>query len=144
MFNAFHHFRPSDAMAVLRDATHARQPIGIFEMAERRPRTLLSLLLLTPLVVAIATPFMRPFRWQRLPWTYLLPLVPLTCWWDGIVSQLRTYMPAELQSLAEAIGADNYCWRAGQVPVVSIPGNLTYLLGYPENNENKRAAQASS
>ena len=30
----------------------------------------------------------------RMLWTYPVPLVPLTCWWDGIVSQLRAYTPA--------------------------------------------------
>ena len=144
MFNAFHHFQPSDALAVLRDAARSRQPIGIFEIADRRPRTLLSLLLLTPLMVAIATPFMRPFRWERLLWTYVLPLVPLACWWDGIVSQLRAYSPAELQKMAEAAGADNYYWRAGQVPIGSTPGNLTYLIGHPGDNGNKHAGRESS
>ena len=131
MFNAFHHFRPRDAMAVLRDAVQAGQPIGIFEISERSLRTLVPMFFLVPLLVAITTPFIRPFRWRRLLWTYLLPLVPLACWWDGIVSQLRAYSPAELQDLAEAAGAPTYCWRAGRVPIVSSPGCLTYLIGYP-------------
>ncbi len=42
MFNAFHHFAPSAALAVLRDAVQARQPIGIFEIPDRSLRTLLS------------------------------------------------------------------------------------------------------
>lgn len=91
MFNAFHHFAPADAVAVLRDAARARQPIGIFEIPDRRLHTLLPMLLLTPLMILLATPFIRPFRWRRLLWTYVLPLVPLTSWWDGIVSQLRAY-----------------------------------------------------
>jgi hypothetical protein len=135
MFNAFHHFRPSDAMAVLRDAVRAGQPIGIFEIPDRSLRTLVPMLFLAPLLVAITTPFIRPFRWRRLLWTYLLPLVPLTCWWDGIVSQLRAYSPAELQDLAEAVAAHTYCWRAGRVPIVSTPGYLTYLIGYPDHPE---------
>lgn len=132
MFNAFHHFRPRDATAVLRDAVQAGQPIGIFEFSERSLRTLVPMFFLVPLLVAITTPFIRPFRWRRLLWTYLLPLVPLACWWDGIVSQLRAYSPTELQDLAEAVGAPTYCWRAGRVPIVSNPGCLTYLIGYPD------------
>ena len=83
MFNAFHHFREADAVAVLRDAARSGHPIGVFEIPDRRLSTLLPLMFLTPLLVAIATPFIRPFRWRRLLWTYLVPLVPLTCWWDG-------------------------------------------------------------
>ena len=140
LFNAFHHFRPADAVAVLRDAAQARQPIGIFEIPDRTLRTLVPLLLLTPLLVALATPFIRPFRWHRLLWTYVVPLVPLTCWWDGVVSQLRAYRPAELERLANAAASDTYTWRAGQVPIASTPGQLTYLLGVPNGDASERAA----
>ena len=44
-------------------------------------------------IVLLVTPLIRPFTLSRILWTYLLPLVPLTCWWDGIVSQLRAYTP---------------------------------------------------
>ena len=137
MFNAFHHFAPGAALAVLRDAARARQPIGIFETPDRSWRTLLSLLLLTPILVAAVTPFIRPFRWRRLLWTYVLPLVPLTCWWDGIVSQLRAYSVAELHQLAEATGAKDYSWRSGRVPILSTPGYLTYLIGCPDDHDDR-------
>ena len=130
LFNAFHHFHPEDGVAVLRDAARAGQPIGIFEIPERRPAMLLPMLFLTPVIVLLVTPLIRPFTLSRFLWTYLLPLVPLTCWWDGIVSQLRAYTPEELERLAKAVGIDGYRWRAGKVPIGSSPGSLTYLLGY--------------
>jgi hypothetical protein len=142
LFNAFHHFRPADAVAVLRDAAEAGQPIGVFEISDRRLSTLLPLLLLTPLMVALSTPFIRPFRWHRLLWTYLVPLVPLTCWWDGIVSQLRAYTVAELERLAAEVGVTGYTWRAGQVPIGSVPGRLTYLIGHPAVADPDRPADA--
>jgi SAM-dependent methyltransferase len=130
LFNAFHHFRPDAAMAVLRDAARAGQPIGIFEISDRALSTLLPMLLLTPWMVLIATPFVRPFLWRRVFWTYVVPLVPLTCWWDGLVSQLRAYTPAELESLAHTAAVETYAWRAGRVPIVATPGYLTYLVGH--------------
>ncbi len=139
IFNSFHHFRPQDAIAVLRDAVEAGQPIGIFEIPDRTWRTVVPMLLLTPFLVGIATPFIRPFRWQRLLWTYLLPLVPLTCWWDGVVSQLRAYSPAELLHLAKAAGTAEYDWRAGRVPIVSTPGRLTYLIGFEKHSKSRRS-----
>ncbi len=85
-------FKPDDALAVLRGAAADRQPIAIFEVPDRAPRMLLPILL-TPLFVWLATPCMRPFRWRRVLRTSPVPLVPLTCFWDGIVSQLRAYTP---------------------------------------------------
>jgi hypothetical protein len=128
LFNAFHHFNPADGKAVLHAAAAARQPIAIFEISERTVPTLLSMLL-TPLFVWLATPFMRPFLWRRLLLTYPLPLVPFTCLWDGIVSQLRAYTVDELHALTE--GSAPMHWDAGQVPVVNGRGRLTYLVGFP-------------
>jgi hypothetical protein len=131
MFNSFHHFGPAAAGAVLHRAVEARQPIGIFEIPERTVATIIPLLF-TPLFVAVATPFIRPFRWWRLLWTYVLPLVPLTCWWDGLVSQLRAYTVSELKGLIQAIGDTDYEWEAGRVPIGATPGHLTYVVGIPE------------
>jgi hypothetical protein len=127
IFNGFHHLRPDDARAVLHAAAAARQPIAIFEVSERSARSLP--VLLTPLFVWIATPFMRPFRWRRLFWTYLLPMVPLTCLWDGIVSQFRAYTPPELRQLTD--GASPMRWDIGQIPIAKGNGRLTYVLGIP-------------
>ena len=42
-------------------------------------------LLFTPVYVWAATPFIRPFRLSRIFGTYVVPIVPITCWWDGLV-----------------------------------------------------------
>ena len=130
LFNSFHHFRPSAARAIIRDAVHAKQPVAIFEIPERSLPTAL-LFLMTPLFVWGTTPLIRPFRWRRLFWTYLIPLVPLTCLWDGIVSQLRAYTVAEFEELAKEFSGSGYVWSAGKVPVPSSKAGLTYLMGYP-------------
>ena len=126
MFNAFHHFAPIQACAILECAVEAGQPIGIFEIPERSPSTIAPLLL-TPLFVAVATPFIRPFMWRRLLWTYVFPLVPITCWWDGLVSQFRAYTVAEMLELTR--GLEAYNWRAGRVVIGGTVGQITYLLG---------------
>jgi hypothetical protein len=143
MFNAFHHFHPADAVAILHSAAAGGQPIGIFELSRRKAWTLILLTFMTPLSVWIATPFMRPFLWRRLLWTYLLPMVPLTCWWDGIVSQLRAYTPAELEQLGRQ--ADPLAeWHAGLVPIGRTPGTATYLLGYPASIDARSIARESA
>ena len=128
MFNALHHFTPRDARAVLHAAAADRQPLAIFELSERTVKALVPILL-TPLFVWLVTPFMRPFRWSRLLLTYPLPLVPFTCLWDGLVSQLRAYTPDELLALGS--GAPGMRWEAGKVPIVKGQGHVTYLIGIP-------------
>jgi hypothetical protein len=126
IFTAFHHFSPVAARSALEDVVKARQPICIFEIPERRLLTIISLLI-TPLFVIFATPLIRPFRWRRLLWTYLVPLVPFMCCWDGVVSQLRAYTIAELSGLTQ--GLEDYEWSTGSSSIPGQPRQMTYLLG---------------
>jgi len=131
IFNSFHHFHQADAKIILCNAAEARQAIGIFEYPERSALITLLTLCFTLLLVALATPFIRPFRWTNFFFTYLVPLVPLTCWWDGVVSHLRAYTVDELSGLADEAAPDSYEWNAGRIALPSSPGHLTYLIGYP-------------
>ena len=131
IFNSFHHFRPSDAKRVLRDAVDAGQPIAVFEYPERSALIIILTFCLTPFLVALATPFIGPFRWSRLLFTYVLPLVPVTCWWDGMVSHLRAYTVDELTALASETAPPSYQHDAGMISLPGTPGHLTYLVVRP-------------
>ncbi len=129
-YNAFHHFKPHEARQILEDAVAANQPVGVFEIPDRSVRMIASMPLV-PVMVLLVTPFIRPLRWGRLLWTYPVPLVPLICFWDGLVSQLRAYTVEELLGLARGVDAPGYVWEAGVSRVRSVPGRITYLVGYP-------------
>ncbi len=132
-FSSFHHFKFEDARAILNDAAQQRQGVGVFEATARKPLAIL-LMFLTPLIVLLVTPLIRPFRWTRLFWTYVFPLVPLIVLWDGVVSCLRTYSPAELRELTNGLGDGDYLWESGEEkhPRSLIP--VTYLIGRPSTN----------
>ena len=113
IFNAFHHMTPDLARQILEDAHDKRQPIAIFEVVDRRFGNLVGLPML-PLVVAALIPTLRPFDWRWIPFTYLLPILPLAVWWDGFVSMLRVYQPDELRELVT--GLDDFAWDIGRHP----------------------------
>jgi hypothetical protein len=128
MFQAFHHLRPEQARAMLADAVAKGAGIGVFESGSRGVLTLLGQLG-TPLRVLILAPFIRPFRWSRLFWTYLVPALPLVLLFDVIVSCLRIYSCPELRELTA--GLDRYHWDIGTVRVKWVPTPITYLIGVP-------------
>ncbi len=130
MFTAFHHLRPEQARAVLADAAGKRRGIGIFEATERHPVALL-VTLLAPLVVLGVTPLIRPFRWSRLFWTYLIPVMPLVTLFDGLVSCLRTYSVQELRELIAGLDSEGYQWDVGTGRSKKLPVPVTYLIGVP-------------
>ena len=130
VFTAFHHFRPPEARAILASAVRDRRGIAIFEAASRTPGQLM-VMPLVPLAVWFLTPFIRPFRWSRLFWTYVLPVVPTAMTFDGIVSCLRIYSPGELEAMANEVDAGTFVWEAG---VDYPPGSMfpiPYLIGVP-------------
>ncbi len=130
LFTSFHHFKPEEARAILRDAVESHSGIGIFEGTQRRPVAMLSMLLV-PLAVWGLTPTIKPFRWARLLWTYLIPVVPLVALFDGIVSCLRTYTVAELEAFAAELSGSGYEWEIGEVRSRGSLVPVTYLIGYP-------------
>jgi hypothetical protein len=133
MFNAFHHFAPKSARLVLENAVQMRQSIGIFEIP-RRSLLMMVPFLFTPIFVALATPFIRPFRWERVLWTYGIPLVPFMCWWDGLVSTCRAYTVAEMLAMTQ--GFQDYEWESDCIGVRGMAGHLTYLLGTPRSSQS--------
>ncbi|MDQ4076061.1 MAG: class I SAM-dependent methyltransferase [Chloroflexota bacterium] len=130
LFSSFHHFPPEEARAILADAVHRGEGIAIFEATQRRLLAILAMLMV-PLMILLVTPMIRPFRWSRLFWTYMIPVVPLIGLFDGIVSCLRTYTPEELQAMVEGLDTNDYLWKIGEEPIPCSPIRMTYLIGVP-------------
>jgi hypothetical protein len=131
MFSSFHHFRAADAREVLADAVERRKGIAIFEMARREPQTLLAICFI-PLLILFLTPQIRPFRWSRLLWTYVLPVVPFVLWFDGWMSCLRSYSHEQLSELVRSMSCETYLWELGTQRDGFLP--VTYLIGYPASS----------
>ena len=131
IFSAFHHFPPALAQQILTDAVRQGAGIGVLEGAGKHWLEIGLALTVLPVAQLLATPFMQPFRWSRLLFTYLIPLVPLCTIWDGCVSILRMYPPEQLLALARRADPEGtYTWQAGKVRRWWGP-EVTYLLGTP-------------
>ena len=130
MFTSFHHFSPEEARVVLQNAVDAGESIGIFEITQRAPLTI-GLMFAWALMPFVCTPWIRPFRWSRLLWTYLIPIIPLVFLFDGVVSCLRTYRPMELREIVDELAASEYQWEIGELTNGRVP--VTYLIGYPRS-----------
>ena len=121
MFNAFHHFPPECARAILADAIAKRRPIVVFEGANNRALGVLAMPFQLSAILLL-TPFVRPFRWSRLVFTYFLPLVPGTSLIDGAVSFLRLYLEDELHELVQhAPGQDHFQRDIGSTRAHGVP-----------------------
>jgi hypothetical protein len=104
----------------------------VFEAPARHTLTLLSLLLI-PIAAWLFVPFRRPFRWSRLVWTYLIPVIPFVLFFDGLISCLRAYSLEELREMASGLESRGYRWEIGEKIGGLLPVRITYLVGYPQN-----------
>ncbi len=137
LFSSFHHFRPEMARAILRDAAVKGAPIGVFEFTERSLFAFGSMLF-APIVALLVVPFLRPFSiWRGLS-CLPIPFVPVVSTWDGLVSNLRTYSPRELEALVEGVDVPGYRWETGRVPGRRNGIAVTYLLGLPDRPRSSR------
>lgn len=134
LFNSFHHFRPNEARSILADAYHSRQPIAIFEITERAFVKTLLCPFATFLAVLWLMPQMRPMRLSWWLLTYVVPLLPITIAWDGLVSHLRSYSLEEMQHLTSGIADDSYGWSTNRFELPDSTMQITSLVGKPIYN----------
>jgi hypothetical protein len=130
MFSSYHHFPPDGARAVLQDAVDAGESIGIFEVTRRAPSAI-GLMFPWALMAFVYTLWIRPFRWSRLFWTYVVPVVPFVVLFDGVVSCLRTYRPQELREIIGKLRGSEYEWEVGEHFAARGLLPITYMIGHP-------------
>jgi hypothetical protein len=130
LFSSFHHLDRDEARRLLQDSVDSKQAIGIFEAPGRHALTFLSVFFV-PLAAWLFTPFRRPFRWSRLVWTYLIPVIPFVLFFDGFVSCMRAYSREELEQMISGLRGSEYRWEIGEETGALLPLRITYLIGCP-------------
>ena len=128
MFSSLHHFDPAEAHAILADAFHKREGIGIFEAARPKLKTVL-LVTGVPLLALKAALQQRPCRRRLFFWSWVVPVVPAVLWLDGVLSCLRSYSEADMRELIAELQAPDYAWEVG----IDRGGlvEIQYLVGIP-------------
>ncbi len=112
VINAFHHFPPALARAILEDAVASSRGIFISESFGRNP---LEFLAFGPagLAALAATPLLsRKDRVAKAALTWFSPVALLSGIWDGLVSTMRIYTEDDLREMVAPFGS-HWRWTAG-------------------------------
>jgi hypothetical protein len=129
MINAFHHFPPALARAILADAARGSEGIFVSEGFERNP---MGFLPMVPVGVAalLANPLLtRRSRLAKAWLTWGTPLAIAASAWDGVVSTLRVYSEEELREMVSPLGG-RFRWEYGTYPA-PLGGEGYYFYGVP-------------
>lgn len=129
MYTSFHHFKDEDAQKIISNCIKNNSTIAIFEFVQR---DLISLLLVlpSPIFMFFLIPFVRPFSFSRIIFTYLIPLIPIITLWDIIVTVLRIRNKQELNYLCKDFW--HYKFEYGEVKT-SLFLKMSYFYGVNKN-----------
>jgi hypothetical protein len=108
MYNAFHHFTPQQQVQLLQKMAAGRVPFLFTEILSPGIFDLIKIIVVTTFGQLLTTPFIRPFRWDRLLFTYLLPVNLFTVLYDGVVSVFRAHPLSHYHKLTAIVPATDY------------------------------------
>lgn len=104
MFNAFHHFKDQEKLKIVQKILSSGSVAFIVEILEPNIICLLKVLFATTIGNLLLTPFIIPFSFKRLLFTYILPVNILVITFDGILSVLKSYSVKQYQRLFISYG----------------------------------------
>lgn len=134
MFSALHHFDEPQLARFFETAAKEKRAIAFFDVSQRRWLTDILPNLFLPGLFLAAAPFLRPFLWKRLLFTYLIPAIPLMVMADGFISRMRAYTVPELEALAAPVQErhPDYVFEISRYPLLGGLQKITCVLGRPK------------
>lgn len=127
--NAFHQLKPNEAKNLLTNIAKSGNPVAIVEGNNDSLWQVVGMLVFVPLTVLLTAPLVKPFRFSRIIFTYLIPILPLVTLIDGFLALFKLYPPSDLDELTASIDVKNYKWRSGKMDN-GRGGKIIYLLGW--------------
>jgi hypothetical protein len=130
MFTGLHHFSPAEVKRIFKSVEEQKKGFCAFEVTELSFTCILAIFLM-PLFLFVATPFIKPFSFKRLFFTYILPIIPFAVWYDGIISSFNSYKLCDLKKLVLTNSNASYNWEVGRKRSKWSLLYVTYIIGMP-------------
>lgn len=99
MFNAFHHFDDQEKTQIVEKIKSAKAQAYFVEILEPSFFFIIKVLFATTIGTIILSPFIKPFSFKRLLFTYIIPINILNISYDGIISVLKSRSLIKYQQL---------------------------------------------
>jgi hypothetical protein len=128
--NSFHQFSVDEAKGILEQIAQHKQPVVIVEGNNDSLWQVFGMTVIVPLTVLFTAPFVKPFRFERIIFTYLIPILPIVTFIDGFIALFKLYAPKDLDELTASIKTEDYTWKSGKLDN-GRGGKIIYLIGYP-------------
>ena len=130
--NAFHQLPAISAKKTLEEIAKSRNPVVVVEGNNDSLWQLVGMTIFLPVTVILSAPFVKPFRWSRILFTYIIPVLPVIMVIDGCIGLLKLYNPKDLNKLTSSIKVSDYKWTTGKKDN-GRGGKIIYLTGISTN-----------
>jgi hypothetical protein len=126
--NSFHQLPAINAKKTLEEIAKSGNPVVVVEGNNDSLWQLVGMTIFLPVAVILSAPFVKPFRWSRILFTYIIPILPVIMPIDGCIGLLKLYNPKDLNKLTSSIKVSDYKWTAGKEDN-GRGGKIIYLTG---------------
>lgn len=135
MFNAFHHFNDQEQVYIWEQFKKARAPFLMVEILQPNLFEIVKIAVTTTIGQLITAPFIAPFSWRRMFFTYILPINLLTVTLDGLISVTKSKTAAGYQQLANLVQTTDYTIETRRIRTRFFT-TLTIIQGTPTHVTN--------
>jgi hypothetical protein len=120
LFNAFHHFSDENKLKIVRKILEADSVAFIVEILQPRFFCFVKIFFATTIGTLFIMPFVKPFSFKRLFFTYIIPVNVFTIAFDGMVSVFKSRSAVYYQKLFSGFG--------NSIEVVNLKNGFNSLI----------------
>ncbi|HLO90841.1 MAG TPA: hypothetical protein VK172_06710 [Lentimicrobium sp.] len=136
MFSSLHHFSLPELAQILKDAVAKKQPVAFFDSGDKNIFFIIGIIIIHPILLILLTPFIKPFSFGRLIFTYIFPLVIIGAVWDGVVSIIHLHSFSSLKNLIDNHELNKFQWKIIKLKN-KLGMSINSLIGIPLNTISK-------
>lgn len=107
-FNSFHHFNQEQRRWLLQQIVLKKRPVLVAEITQPTVVCFLVITLVTTVGQCLLAPFVKPFSWKRMLFTYLIPVNIVSVAWDGWMSVFKSLSAREFENLCHSVSSSQY------------------------------------
>ena len=128
IYNGFHHFSGDEQRAIVKKMVDAGSPFLIAEVLTPGIISLIRVMVSAVLLQLVTAPFVKPFSYLRLLFTYIIPVNLFTVTIDGFISVFRSKTARQYTRLFASLSTNEYQISINQfsnfkASVICITGN---------------------
>ena len=132
MFNAFHHFTSTEQIAIVNRMKNSNSPFLFVELLEPTLVVAFKTLIANTIGQLLLAPFVKPFSWVRIFFTYIIPINLVTTSYDGTISVLKSKNANHYQTLLSSCANSGYIIQIEKCKA-PLQNSLVIIQGYPMN-----------